>query len=447
MSSQEILIVPNSFLSAVADLNQPVMVKEKTMKTVHRDTGTTSECTVSTNVGTIRGFSDKNGTDSNNQLAVPIIQEDTVESNNQLAVPATLDDTVESSDQKSVVASQNAAMNFNDLLPVVAVRDKIIISRNQLPAVPVQFQTTDFVSIVGRLDQTSTLPADPYSLSHFQLYVKDKACYNATPVTNAKIVQAQERVAYRVDLWTLMEHRSVEWKEKPYRGESATGQPLLDIFNLKDLPFETPATVIRGTQKVSHSLEYTQRKIACTSCTGKGSAPCGSCYGQGHVIPRCNQRTQCSKCHGQGTLNCTKCKGSGFLLTLAVLTVEWNTIHTEACYQNTFLPEKLILKRLKKSVFYDEDYEWNNSLFLTGYGTLYETIGARSPPDLAKKFGQDIQKQYHTHFARLKKQMIIRRMKCLIRQVEIIETDYQLEGYINKSEQHSGKYHSAITKV
>ena len=431
MSSQEVLIVPNSFLSAVSDPNQAVMVKEKTMKTVHRDTGTTSDYTMNTNAGTIRGFSDKYLTDSNNQLAVP----------------ATQDGTVESSDQKSVVASQNAAIIANGGLPVGAAGDKIIISPNQLPAVPVQFQTTDFVPIVGRLNQTSTLPAEPYSLSHFQLYVKDKSCYNATPVADAKIVQAQERVAYRVDMWTLMEHRSVEWKERPYRDEPAPGQPLLDIFNVKDLPFETPGTIIKGTPKLSHPLEYTQRKITCTSCTGKGRTPCGSCYGQGQGILRNNQTTQCSKCRGQGTLNCTKCIGSGFLLTFAVLTVEWNTIHTEACYQNTFLPEKFILNRLKKSVFYDEDYEWNNSLFLTGYGTLYETIGARSPPDLAKKFGQDIQKQYQTHFARLKDQMMICRIKCLIRQVEIIETDYQLEGYINKSERHSGKYHSAIMKV
>lgn len=431
MSSHEVLMVPSSLLSAVPDSDEPVEMKEKTTKTVYRDTGTTSEFTGETSVGTIRGFSRKDASDSNNPLAVSTTQEDTAEASNQ----------------KSVAVSQNAVIDSNDELLVIGARDKMIIARNQLPAVPVQFQTTDFVPMVGPLNQTPTLPADPYSLSHFQLYIKSKPCYNATPVADAKILKSQERIAYRVDLWTLMEHRSIVWKERPYRDESVPGQAVLDIFNVKDLPFETPGTVVKGTLKIEHPLEHTQRKIMCPLCTGKGSTPCSPCYGQGQVIPRNNNRTQCSKCHGQGKLNCTKCKGSGFLLTFAVLTVGWNTIHTEACYQNTFLPEKLILKRLKKSVFYDEDKEWNNSLFLTGLGALYDTISAQSPPDLAKKFGQDIQKQYQTHFARLKDQMMIRRIKCLIRQVEIIEVDYQLKGYVNKSEPHSSKCHSVIREV
>jgi len=121
------------------------------------------------------------------------------------------------------------------------------------------------------------------------------------------------------------------------------------------------------------------------------------------------------------------------------LTVEWNTKKTVSPYQNTFLPEKKIRRRLKKKIFFDADREWDNHIFLTNYPNLYETIAICSPPNLAKKFGQDIQKQYQTHFAALKPSQKMRKMKILIRKVDIIETDYQLEGYTNKSGTHKGK--------
>ena len=431
MTNRIVPIFSNKHLSTVPDPNSEVTVEETSIKINYRETGTVAEYTVKTNQGVIRGFSEGNMIDSNNQLP---------EFSSQ-------DHIIKGSDQQSIAAPEVAAINSNNTLPVVAAQDRTIMPSNQLPAVPVSFHTADFVPVVGSFNQLPTLPADPYDISHFQLYVKNKFCYNSAPVAKARIVKAQERVGYRVDIWTLMERRTVKWEERPYRGESTPGKLLPDIFNLQDLPFDTPETVIKGNQKVACPLEDTQRKVACNSCTGKGKMSCDSCYGHGHVIPRNNNRTQCSKCHGQGTLNCTKCMGSGSLLTWAVLTVEWNTIDTKACYQNTFLPEKMILTRLKKSILYDDDLEWNNSLFLTNFGTLYETILARSPEDLAKRFGQDIQKQYQTHYARIKDQMIIRRMKCLIRQVDIIEMEYQLEGYTNKSEQHSGKCHSTTTKL
>jgi hypothetical protein len=440
MSNRIEPLFANSNISTGLDPNKPATVDELTIKTNYRDTGAVSEITIGTNYGTMRGFSDENVIGASNQLPVSISQDDMANPKKQLLVPALENNTSKPSNQLPVVASQDNTIKSEKQLAISAAN----VLATKFDNRQISFHPTDFVSVSDLPNPVETLVIDPYNFSHFQLYVKNKLCYDSAPIATAKVLKTEVRVAYRIDIWTLMEQRSVKWEERPYDGESVPGKPLGNLRELKNLPFDPPQTDIERTITQSCPLEETERKVTCNLCSGKGKLQCTSCYGQGYVIARNSGNTQCSRCHGAGKLDCKKCKGSGSLITWAVLTCKWDTIHSKSCCQNTFLPEDMILKRLKKKTFFDDDREWNGSLFLTNYGTLYERISACIPPDLAKKFGQDIQKQYQTHLARLRESMLIPRLKCLIRQVDIIETDYQLEGYVNKSDRHNGEY-PAIT--
>jgi hypothetical protein len=113
----------------------------------------------------------------------------------------------------------------------------------------------------------------------------------------------------------------------------------------------------------------------------------------------------------------------------------WYSIRSTDFYQNSFLPKDIIYSIPNKSPLYENDCDWTNDIFLVNYGNLYKSVIEKSPLD----FGQGIQQQYQDkHFAKLKPNMTIRRLKCLIRQVDIVETDYKLDRYRNQVEPHIG---------
>ncbi|CAF0721831.1 unnamed protein product [Adineta steineri] len=412
-------LFPSNALPSSSDSNQPADIRELKIITNYRETGTDSKYEVKTNQGNIKGFSETDANGSTNQLYMV----------GPLGTPVSLNN------QGSVPVSQDITIHSNNQIAISAVNALVVKTVEPAPYT----SATTLIPLPDKPYTVATLPSDPFNFSYFQQHVKSKLCYNSDPIDTAMVTKSQDRVAYWAEIWTLMEYRSVKTEERPYKGESVGGQVVGNLFDLKDLPIQTPQTDIEGTRETSCPLVNTQRKVICSQCNGKGKQQCASCAGQGHLIPcGCGNDTQCSTCHGTGNLNCTKCVGACFLLRWEVLTIKWETIQTVSPYQNTFLPKRKIRFRPKKKVFFDADHDWTNHIFLTNYPDLYETIATHTPPDMAKKFGQDIQKQYQTHYARLKPSTIMRKMKILIRQVNIIEVDYQLEGYTNKNGTHKG---------
>ncbi|CAF0947772.1 unnamed protein product [Adineta steineri] len=410
---------PSAALPSSPGSNQPAQITELIIIKDYRETGIVSTYKISTDQGTIKGFSETDANGSTNHHSIVDSSQIPINLNNQTSAPV----------------SQGNTTHSNNPIGMSAVNNRV--TKTTEPA-PVR-SGVDLIRLPDGSYTVATLPSDPSNLLHFQQQVKSKFCYNSGPIDTATFIKSQQRIAYWVEMWTLMEHRSVKTEERPYKGESASGQAAGNIFDLKNLPIQTPQTNIKGTQKTSCPLVNTQRKVICGQCNGRGKQQCASCAAQGHLIPNANNNnTQCTTCRGTGNLNCTKCVGACFLLRWEVLTIEWNTKQTVSAYQNTFLPEKKIRFRPKKKVFFDADHDWNNFVLLTNYPDLYETIAIRTPPDMARKFGQDIEKQYLTHYAALKPSIIMRQMKILIRQVDIIEIDYQLEGYTNKNGTHKG---------
>jgi len=344
---------------------------------------------------------------------------------NDVVVHSTTDKNPAGYNAVSVIVSQTP-------LPVTDLKTRVSTPINPSGK---QYQPTDFV--VGQIVPIGlpVVVTNLDSFDHFKQYIQSKCCYNSAPLDQAIVVVKKNRNAFQVDMWTLMEHRSIEWKTRPYRGESVPGIHIDNVFNWKDFPFDTPSTAIPKKRTRSHTLTDTQHKIMCSSCNGQGKQHCSSCNGTGNVA-RAQGTLRCSHCHGKGNVNCDKCATSGYLLSWAIMTMTWHTLHSIGIYQNTFLPEKIIRKIPGKPTFYENDMEWTNDIFLLNYGNLYRIITEKSSLD----FGQGIQQQYQNcHFAKLTNSMLIRKLKCLIRKVDIIETNYKLDGYVNKSERNRGK--------
>ncbi|CAF1237208.1 unnamed protein product, partial [Didymodactylos carnosus] len=131
-------------------------------------------------------------------------------------------------------------------------------------------------------------PPPPYSAaisestsSHLALlntYVTSKLCYHPAPLANARVIKVTaDRVAYQLDLWTLMEQRRFKKCEKPYNNEAYPAELLKGLF---EYPLEQPATILTKKYKQRWNLEQTQYKTHCPNCGGAGIVTCSSCGGR-----------------------------------------------------------------------------------------------------------------------------------------------------------------------
>ncbi|CAF3924966.1 unnamed protein product, partial [Rotaria magnacalcarata] len=392
--------------------SEPITISEYSIEQTIGPTGSTMKYEITTNKGIIQST-------ERTEVSGPQIGNSKQISN--IPIVAIEDDETEPSREVATVNPMSTA---------------IVPSQPQIPLRGIDFVSTPMQQVVSL-----TFPMDPYSFDHFKQYIGSKLCYSAAPLDQSKLIKTQERVAYRVDMWTLMENRTLEWTTKPYRGEDTPNLAVENLFQWEENSFVYPRTDVEGIVKKSYPLEDTQTKIMCGFCRGQGAQKCARCYGQGHLIPQNGYSTRCVACNGQGKLNCTHCDGSGLLLKVATLKFEWESISSVSCYQNTFLPDKLIRLRRNKAVVFDSDIEWKSSMVLTSFPGFIETIQERTPGDFSDKLIKDIQKQYQTHYIQLKKPTQsnrITRIKCLIRQVDVLEVDYRLDGYINKVGRNKG---------
>ncbi|CAF1341671.1 unnamed protein product, partial [Rotaria sordida] len=67
-----------------------------------------------------------------------------------------------------------------------------------------------------------TGPDDP--LAEFRQYVNSKLCYHPAALADASVVRQTKKEAYQIDIYTLMEERSMEWKQSPYDNENCPAQ-------------------------------------------------------------------------------------------------------------------------------------------------------------------------------------------------------------------------------
>ena len=306
--------------------------------------------------------------------------------------------------------------------------DSLVVINPSAPHLHVTDLALPPAPLLSQSNNEPTVSIDVDTFDHFKGFIKSKSCYNATPLNSVRPMDEKKCIAFQVDMWTLMEQRSVEWKTEAYRSESTPAEPLGNIFGWKeDNLSEPPKTNLAKEITRTGRLRKTQKKILCTSCQGEKGMRCHSCHGQNSA--------RCSTCQGSGKLKCKTCLGTGILLQYASMKISWKTIHSVDTYQNTYLPMKRITKVTNKTIFREYDQEWLNSMFLLNYSTLFDDIARYSPVD----FRKDIQQQYQDyHYAKVDPSTIIRRVKILIRSLDILQVDYQLEGFVSDSNRHKG---------
>ncbi|CAF0964133.1 unnamed protein product [Didymodactylos carnosus] len=175
-------------------------------------------------------------------------------------------------------------------------------------------------------------------LQYLMNYVNSKKCYHSSGVENANVVNRQQKIAFQVQIWTLMEKRSVVLKEQAFDNRPTPGEDLEDMFNDK-YAYAASETVVSEKTRGSIDLLNTRKKVICPSCQGKGLKPCLLCNESGVKLGK-----PCLMCNGQGSSVCTRCSKVGHVVQWNKLTVEWNTVYSVTYPRNTFLPDSCIHK-------------------------------------------------------------------------------------------------------
>lgn len=67
-------------------------------------------------------------------------------------------------------------------------------------------------------------------LIHLRRYVASKTCYHIAALPEAVVRGNTDRVAFQIEIWSLMEKREIEWSEKVYAGENPHRLRVSTIF-------------------------------------------------------------------------------------------------------------------------------------------------------------------------------------------------------------------------
>ncbi|MCC7159989.1 MAG: hypothetical protein IT281_10705 [Ignavibacteria bacterium] len=287
-------------------------------------------------------------------------------------------------------------------------------------------------------------------------YVQSKACYNSSALTNARVTNVKQgSIAYQIDLWTLMESRSLEKREKPYNGEATPAQTLLNAW---DYQFQQQPT-LKAHQKETHDLTQTCSKIVCPDCSGAARSRCPSCQGNGRQpcnYCRINSSTQisgeiydksvcsycndtgvinCSACNSTGIVDCSRCRTRGHILQWYELIIEWFTIHTVSLQSNTALSAEIVYEAPGKQPCWLFDQNWSNAYSFNNY---FQSAFAKQRAEFPVKLDKLTKDFTKNHLEKIDNDCLIIRLKCEIQKLDIIEVEYEAEGFTNETDTNMG---------
>ncbi|CAF0828229.1 unnamed protein product [Adineta steineri] len=284
-------------------------------------------------------------------------------------------------------------------------------------------------------------------------YVASKCCYNIHALKAATFIKNEERAAYQIDLWTLVEERWWQTREKPYSGEAILPQPHAR-GNVWNYMFQSPQTVLTKKQAESHDIEQTRYKKTCMTCRGVGIINCSSCDGRGNKdCWSCNAKgvtdgkhcsscggtgvKRCSTCGNTGKVHCYRCETRGVLLFWDQLHIKWYTMHSVSYQTNTPLPNKKIRKAPIKEG-YDVDVQWVGCALNNNFLSTFPNQLDDYPVQLNKLIEQYNKKHLTKNVQKANKR--IAKLKCGIQRLRIHETEYEAPDFLNKQNKQMGKF-------
>ncbi|UJR24655.1 hypothetical protein I4U23_006029 [Adineta vaga] len=289
-------------------------------------------------------------------------------------------------------------------------------------------------------------------------YVKSKFGYNTTALTNAKLTGQNERAAYQIDMWTLMECRKTKRMTQPYNGENI---PSATNRNEWEFDFDRPPTDLKKTKNDVRTLEQTRwtticRKCSgfcrymCSSCKGDGGKPCYHCKVKALTDTDLSNKKTCSHCHDSnvivcntckstGMVDCKRCKGCGKLLHWYQMKIKWYSIHSVSYQSNTKLPMKIIPKLIRKAPgnkdFWEIDQKWTKTDTFDKY---FQNTFVKQHPNSQiniEKLTEDFNKK---HGSKAKKNCRIVQFKSIIQKLDITEVEYEAKDFTNKEDKEMG---------
>lgn len=308
---------------------------------------------------------------------------------------------------------------------------------------------------------TQKAPSVPPSpmMEMMKKYVNSKFGYNARALTDAKVTNVQqERFAYQIDMWTLMECRKMKKMTKPYAGENV---PNAANRNEWEFSFDRPPTDFKKTKNDVRNLEETRWTTICAKCSGFCRYMCSSCKGDGgkpcyyckvnaltagdldnkKACSHCNDSNviQCSTCKSTGMIDCKRCKGCGKLLHWYQMKIKWYSIHSVSYQTNTKIPPKMIPKLIRqvpgKKDFWSYDQKWAKTDTFDKY---FQNAFVKQHPNSQIKIEQLTEDFNKKHFKKAKKSCRIVQFKCEIQKIGITEVEYEAKDFTNKEDKEAG---------
>ncbi|CAF2069215.1 unnamed protein product [Rotaria magnacalcarata] len=267
--------------------------------------------------------------------------------------------------------------------------------------------------------------SDDVLLRYFLKYVRGKTCYDQHAAHEAKIISRTQKAAFESEIWTLIEKRSINWEEIPDDGDDAQGEAVGKIF--EKYHYNSPDTTLNKLQRGGELLRNTRKKDLCPDCHGNGKIQCFLCSGSGTSFGK-----KCPKCSGQSFSYCKRCATKGNIIRTARMSIEWRTIYSHECHENTFLPDDLIKKaEFKTELVNNEEFCKDNSLDAT-FPHLRLEIQKVSPVN----FAPFLQKQFtDRHKKEVDESTKIRKIRCSIKMANVLEVRYQSDTYTNPRSQ------------
>ena len=181
-----------------------------------------------------------------------------------------------------------------------------------------------------------------------------------------------------------------------------------------------------------YDLFDTRQKLICPGCQGKARH---DAFYVMKLVKNSEKHVRCAAVKvRQYVSNAQKLV---ILFVIKRLKIEWHTIYSITYPRNTFLPDGHIKEARNKQTAFNGDDECVDQSLESTFQHLLKEIDAKSPHN----FAPFIKEQFSRHHSdKTDDSTRIRRIKCIIHKLDIMEIDYQCGTLQNTKNARKGTY-------
>ncbi|MCS7189493.1 MAG: hypothetical protein NZ933_06800 [Bacteroidia bacterium] len=132
---------------------------------------------------------------------------------------------------------------------------------------------------------------------------------------NLKYIEGKVYKVYRLEMRNLIESRTIEEVEMPYKGGRISSGGRIDPWEyIERIEVDYSQLPIESREYLLDPIPGCDEVYTCEECKGDGKISCEICSGTGNIIcPKCegDRHLRCRNCDGHGEVRCRKCYGAG----------------------------------------------------------------------------------------------------------------------------------------